>query len=108
MDREGLIPKGVSLLLQVMSPCRSLLGGVNIGPALNDQDLGTVMINVEAADITLTGKAVDCSGSPGVEWQLYATGASLFQFPRCFHPDGGGSGRIPDCDGHSYCQYRYG
>jgi hypothetical protein len=61
---QGLIPKGQSLLMQVVSPCGSLLGGVNVGPALTDQDLGTVTVTIDHAELTLTGTVVDCSNNP--------------------------------------------
>jgi hypothetical protein len=40
------------------------LAGVNVGPALADQDLGTVGVTISFADVTLKGKVVNCSGSP--------------------------------------------
>jgi hypothetical protein len=61
---QGLIPKGQSLLLQVMSSCNTLLYGVNVGPALTDQDLGNPTVDVESASLTLQGTVVDCSNSP--------------------------------------------
>jgi hypothetical protein len=60
---QGLIPKGQTLLMQVVSPCGSLLGGVNVGPALSDQDLGTVTVTIDHAELTLTGTVVDCNNN---------------------------------------------
>ena len=61
---QGLLPKGQSFLLQVVTDCGSMLGGVNVGPALSDQDLGTVTITIDHGELTLTGTVVDCYGKP--------------------------------------------
>ena len=61
---QGLIPKGVEMQLQVLSDCGGFIGGVNVGPALSDQDLGTVTVNIVHAELTLTGSVVDCSNNP--------------------------------------------
>jgi len=61
---QGLIPKGVSLVLQVVSECGNLLAGSNVGPALTDQDLGTITVDVESSQITVTGTVVNCTSSP--------------------------------------------
>jgi hypothetical protein len=37
---------------------------VNVGPALQDVDLGTVVITVANSDLVLSGKVVDCSSNP--------------------------------------------
>lgn len=61
---QGLIPKGQSLVMNVVTECGTVLGGVNVGPALNDQDLGTIVIHVPQTQLTLTGTVVDCSNNP--------------------------------------------
>jgi hypothetical protein len=61
---QGLIPKGLSMVMQVVTACGNVLAGVNVGPALADQDLGTVGVTISFADVTLTGKVVNCSGNP--------------------------------------------
>lgn len=61
---QGLLPKGQSFLLQVVTDCGTMLAGVNVGPALNDQDLGTITVTIEHAELTLTGTVVDCYGKP--------------------------------------------
>ena len=60
---QGLIPKGQKLVMEVVTECGNMLAGANVGPALTDQDLGTVMVTIEYADMTLTGKVVNCSGN---------------------------------------------
>lgn len=61
---QGLIPKGASLTLKIVSQCGTLLGGANVGPTLSDQTLGTVTINTIGGMLTLYGNVVDCSGNP--------------------------------------------
>jgi hypothetical protein len=61
---QGLIPKGQTLLFQVINPCGSMIFGENIGPVLADQDLGTLTVNIETTALTFTGTVVDCSNKP--------------------------------------------
>jgi len=61
---QGLIPKGASMVLQVVTDCGTVLGGSNVGPALADLDLGTIAVNITNASLVITGKAVDCSNNP--------------------------------------------
>jgi hypothetical protein len=61
---QGLIPKGEHLLMQVLAECGAFVGGVNVGPALTDENLGTVTVNIVNARLTITGNVMDCSNSP--------------------------------------------
>jgi hypothetical protein len=61
---QGLIPKSASLTIRIINPCGTLLGGVNIGPALSDETLGTVTVTTISGLLTLTGTVVDCSNNP--------------------------------------------
>jgi hypothetical protein len=61
---QGMIPKSQSYVLQAMTPCGSMVGGINIGPALADVDLGTVTINYTTSTLTIKGTVVDCSNNP--------------------------------------------
>ena len=61
---QGLIPKGQTLVLNVSTECGTILGGANVGPALTDQDLGTVIVNITNAELVLSGTVVDCSNNP--------------------------------------------
>jgi protocatechuate 3,4-dioxygenase beta subunit len=61
---QGLIPKGQSLVMQVVTDCGNMLAGANVGPALSDQDLGTVTVTIDHADIVVKGTVVDCSLNP--------------------------------------------
>jgi hypothetical protein len=61
---QGLIPGGAELLMQVLSECGGWIGGMNVGPALSDQNLGTVTVNIVNAELTVTGNVVNCSNTP--------------------------------------------
>jgi hypothetical protein len=60
----GLVPKGQGMLMEVMTECGTLIGGFNVGPAVSDENLGTVTVNLVNAELTLTGTVVNCSNSP--------------------------------------------
>lgn len=92
---EGMIPKGVAMVFQVMSACNTLLYGVNVGPALTDQDLGTLTVVMDSVALTLKGKVVDCSDNPvasgyvniAIDGQTYraavTAGSFIFTINRC-------------------------
>jgi len=60
---QGMIPKGQTLLFEVLSPCGTVLLTENVGPTLADQDLGTLAVTRPDADLQVTGTVVDCSGN---------------------------------------------
>ena len=60
----GLILKGKPLVMQVVTECGNIMGGMNVGPALQDVDLGNLTVTVTNSDLTLSGKVVDCSNNP--------------------------------------------
>ena len=94
---QGMIPKGQSLLLQVVSDCGNMLAGVNVGPALTAQDLGTIVVTVTHAELTLTGTVVDCYDNPvsngfvnayldGLNYRaMLVDGAFTLPVNRCFN-----------------------
>jgi len=61
---QGMIPEGAQLLMQVLSECGGFIGGMNVGPALSDQNLGTVTVNIVNAELTVTGNVVNCTNNP--------------------------------------------
>lgn len=93
---QGLIPKGQTLVMQVITQCGNMIGGANVGPALTDQDLGTITVTVNYSDLTLTGTVVDCSGDPvdsglvnvaidGLDYRAnLANGAFTLPLIRCY------------------------
>jgi hypothetical protein len=93
---QGLIPKSEHLLMQVLAECGGFVGGVNVGPALTDQNLGTIKVTIVNAKLTITGNVVDCSNNPvdsgyvnalvdGLNYRAMVTGGT-FTLPvdRCY------------------------
>lgn len=92
----GLVPKGQELLMEVMTECGSLMGGFNVGPAVSDVNLGTVTVNIQNAELTLTGTVVNCSNNPvdsgyvsvlldGLNYRaVVSNGAFTLPIHRCF------------------------
>jgi hypothetical protein len=60
---SGLIPKGQTLRLEVINSCGTWIGGANVGPALSDQDLGTLTVTDDRFPLILSGTVVDCSNA---------------------------------------------
>jgi len=60
---SGMIPRGQTLQLQIMNPCGSLVGGANVGPALTDQDLGTLTVSDTRYSLVISGNVVDCNNA---------------------------------------------
>lgn len=61
---QGVIPKGQTLVMQVVTECGYLLAAMNVGPALTDQDLGTITVNLPNTSLVFKGSAVDCYNNP--------------------------------------------
>jgi hypothetical protein len=92
---SGLIPKGQSLQLQAINTCGNVFFGVNVGPALGDQDLGTLTVSDDRAILTLTGTVVNCDGAAvdsgyvhaivdGLQYRAdVVKGAFSLAMPRC-------------------------
>jgi hypothetical protein len=93
---QGLIPKGVQMVMQVLTECGQFVGGLNVGPALTDQNLGTLTVNIVNAKLTITGTVVDCSNNPvdsgfvnalvdGLTYRATVTGGSfILPVNRCY------------------------
>jgi hypothetical protein len=60
---QGLLPKGESVVMYVVTPCGNPLAGANIGPALQDQVLGTISVNIVNTTLILSGTVDNCSSS---------------------------------------------
>jgi len=92
---SGLIPKGEVLKMEAMNSCGSAYFGVNIGPALGDQELGTLTVSDDRATLALTGTVVNCNGGAvdsgyvearldGLSYRVkVAKGAFSLAMPRC-------------------------
>jgi protocatechuate 3,4-dioxygenase beta subunit len=93
----GLILKGTPLVMKVVTECGNIMGGMNVGPALQDVDLGTLTVTVTNSDLTLSGKVVDCTNNPvdsgmvdilvdGLDYRAAVT-KGVFKMPisRCYN-----------------------
>jgi hypothetical protein len=92
---SGLIPKGQSLQLKAINTCGDVFFGVNVGPALGDQELGTLTVSDDRAILTLTGTVVNCNGAAVDSGYIHAIvdglqyradvvkGAFSLAMPRC-------------------------
>ena len=92
---SGMIPKGVALQLQIMNPCGSMVGGANVGPALADQDLGTITVSDTRYSLVISGNVVDCNNAAVDSgyvtalvdkmpyWAKVSKGAFSFTVKRC-------------------------
>jgi hypothetical protein len=95
-NASGLIPRGQVLRLEAINSCgTAVYFGVNVGPALVDQELGTLTVTDDRAVLTLTGTVVDCNGGvvdsgyvqavvDGLSYHIRVVkGAFSLAMPRC-------------------------
>ena len=60
-----LVPKNEALVLEVISPCNSVIYSQNIGPFLSNSSLGNININLPISEYkNFTGRLINCIGSP--------------------------------------------
>ena len=60
----GPVPANMNLVLEIMSPCNSVMYSQNIGPYSSDVNLGTITINTNPSVVTVQGRLLNCSGAP--------------------------------------------
>ena len=58
---QGLLPQSESLVMYVATQCGNPLAGANVGPALQNQNMGTITVTVLNSTLTLTGGVSNCS-----------------------------------------------
>jgi hypothetical protein len=61
---QGLLPRSESLVMYIVTQCGNPLAGANVGPALQNQNMGNITVNVLNSTLTLSGNVVNCSSSP--------------------------------------------
>lgn len=61
---KGALPANRSLVLKIYDKCHKLLHTQNIGPFSTQTDLGTITVNVQTAQLTVSGKVIDCNNAP--------------------------------------------
>lgn len=60
----GPVPANVNLILEVMSPCNTVMYSQNIGPFSSSVNLGTITVNSNSSIVTVQGRLLNCSGVP--------------------------------------------
>ncbi len=60
---QGLLPQSQPLVMYVVTQCGSPLAGANVGPALQDQNLGNITVDILNTTLMLSGNVVNCSTS---------------------------------------------
>jgi len=93
---KGWMPDGENCVLKLTTECGNILGGYNVGPALNDVDLGKVTVTLPDMGLTVKGTVVDCANSPvangfvnvyidGLNYRAAVTnGQFTLQLMRCY------------------------
>lgn len=58
------VPANMNLVLEVLSPCWTVMYSQNIGPFSSDVNIGTITVNNNPAIVTVQGRLLNCSGAP--------------------------------------------
>lgn len=61
---NGPIPANINLVLEVMSPCYTVIYSQNIGPFSSDVNLGTITVNNQQSVVHVEGRLLNCNGAP--------------------------------------------
>ena len=61
---NGPVPASMNLVLEVMSPCNTVMYSKNIGPFSSDVNLGSITVDNNPSIITVQGRLINCSGTP--------------------------------------------
>ncbi|HEV7779897.1 MAG TPA: carboxypeptidase-like regulatory domain-containing protein [Chitinophagaceae bacterium] len=61
---SGAVPSNMALTLEVMTPCFTAGYSQNIGPFTSNTDLGTITTTINSNSTTVTGRLLNCSGTP--------------------------------------------
>lgn len=60
---NGSVPANINLVLEVMSPCYTVIYSQNVGPFSTNVNLGTITVNNVQSLLTIKGKLLNCSGN---------------------------------------------
>jgi hypothetical protein len=61
----GIVPRNEPLVMEILAPCGSVVYSQNIGPFSANTSLGTITVNIPAANqVVITGNVVNCSNAP--------------------------------------------
>jgi hypothetical protein len=58
------VPIGEVLQVKIEDMCGNMVGGVNVGPLVSNQDVGTITMQLDDVMLNLSGTVVDCSNNP--------------------------------------------
>lgn len=61
---SGPVPANTNLILEVMSPCYTVMYSKNIGPFSSDVNIGTITANDHPSIVTVQGRLLNCNGAP--------------------------------------------
>jgi hypothetical protein len=61
---SGFMPNGEACVLKLITDCNNILGGANVGPNLNEVELGNIIVTLPDMGLTVKGTVVDCFNNP--------------------------------------------
>lgn len=61
---SGPVPANTNLILEVMSPCYTVMYSKNIGPFSSDINIGTITVDNNPSIVTVQGRLLNCNGTP--------------------------------------------
>lgn len=78
----GKVPKNEALVLQVLGQCNNVVYTQNIGPFGSNTNLGTISVNIPAANsLTITGTLVNCAGGNVTNGAVAIQTTGSFNYP---------------------------
>lgn len=78
----GKVPKNEALVLQVLGQCNNVVYTQNIGPFSSNTNLGTISVNIPAANsLTITGTLVNCAGANVTNGAVAIQTTGTFNYP---------------------------
>jgi len=78
---EGKVPEGEILLLEIISPCGTVIHSEEIGAFSNDASVGPFTVDSDVLMVSVSGTAVDCDMNPLVNgYVLVNSGAGVGQY----------------------------
>lgn len=78
----GKVPKNEALVLQVLGQCNNVVYTQNIGPFSSNTNLGTISVNIPAANsLTITGTLVNCAGGNVTNGAVAIQTTGSFNYP---------------------------
>lgn len=78
----GKVPKNEALVLQVLGQCNNVVYTQNIGPFSSNTNLGTISVNIPAANsLVITGTLVNCAGANVTNGAVAIQTTGSFNYP---------------------------